>query len=102
MCVETFICDLSESQIEAMTKATTLLITTVGPFLRYGTPVVEACVRNGTHYVDSTGEYPWVRQMVQRFHDQAKEKGIIVGSPKETTFTEKKRAKNLDFRTPDC
>ncbi|TGZ80719.1 hypothetical protein EX30DRAFT_307307, partial [Ascodesmis nigricans] len=74
------ICDLSPGTIDAMTKRTTLLITTVGPFLRYGTPVLESCIKNGTHYIDSTGEYPWVKAMVERFHDAAKEKAVIVVS----------------------
>ena len=33
-----------------------MLVTTVGPYARYGLPVVEACARDGTHYADLTGE----------------------------------------------
>ncbi|TGZ85431.1 hypothetical protein EX30DRAFT_314478 [Ascodesmis nigricans] len=76
--VQTFICDLSEVQIEALVKATALLITTVGPYIRYGTPVLEACAVYGTHYVDCTGEYPWTYEMVKRCHKTAKNRGAII------------------------
>jgi short subunit dehydrogenase-like uncharacterized protein len=54
------------------------LISTVGPFIRYGTAVVEACAVNGTHYVDSTGEITWVKEMVDKYHKTAKANGAIV------------------------
>ena len=54
-----------------------VLITTVGPFIERGTNVLKACIEEGTHYVDSTGEYPWVRQMIKEYDQQAKEKGVI-------------------------
>ena len=43
-----------------MTARTKVVISTVGPFLAYGEPLVGACVKQGTHYVDSTGESPFV------------------------------------------
>jgi short subunit dehydrogenase-like uncharacterized protein len=36
------------------------VLNTAGPFALYGTPVVDACVRFGAHYVDITGETPCV------------------------------------------
>ena len=47
------ITSLSSEDLDTLVKKTKLLITTVGPFHKYGSPVVEACARNGTHYVDS-------------------------------------------------
>lgn len=44
---------LSPGDIDTLTKKTKVLISTVGPFHLYGTPVLEACVKNGTHYIDS-------------------------------------------------
>jgi len=43
-----------------MTAQTKVVISTVGPFMQYGEPLVAACVKQGTHYVDSTGETPFV------------------------------------------
>jgi short subunit dehydrogenase-like uncharacterized protein len=48
-----------------------VVATTAGPFALYGTPLVEACVRNRTHYVDITGETPWIRRLIDRFHAEA-------------------------------
>lgn len=73
-----FIADLDEDALDKMAKATRCLISTVGPFIRYGTAVVEACAINGTHYVDSTGEITWVKEIVDKYHKTAKANGAIV------------------------
>jgi short subunit dehydrogenase-like uncharacterized protein len=39
-------------ELEKLAKKTKVLITTVGPYAIHGTPVVEACAKNGTHYLD--------------------------------------------------
>ena len=44
-----------------MAAATRVVVTTVGPYARYGGPVVEACAAAGTHYADLTGEVLFVR-----------------------------------------
>lgn len=46
------VCELNEEELDALAKRTRLIVNTVGPYVKYGTPVVEACVNNGTHYVD--------------------------------------------------
>ena len=33
----------------------------VGPYTLYGEPVIEACIAGGAHYMDLTGEIPFVR-----------------------------------------
>lgn len=43
---------LSSKDLDALTKKAKCIVTTVGPYHVYGTPVVEACARNGTHYID--------------------------------------------------
>lgn len=48
-----------------------VVCTTVGPYTKYGTPLVEACVEAGTDYCDLTGEVNWVREMVDQYHDEA-------------------------------
>eukprot|EP01023_Acetabularia_acetabulum_P003910 TRINITY_DN1162_c0_g1_i4.p1 TRINITY_DN1162_c0_g1~~TRINITY_DN1162_c0_g1_i4.p1 ORF type:complete len:420 (-),score=76.07 TRINITY_DN1162_c0_g1_i4:476-1735(-) len=59
------------ASLDSMISQTKVLITTVGPFIRTGTPIVEACVRNQTHYCDITGETPWVKRMIQNYHEEA-------------------------------
>jgi short subunit dehydrogenase-like uncharacterized protein len=48
-----------------------VLITCVGPFAEHGMPVVEAAVRTGTPYVDSTGEFAFMAQVYARFREVA-------------------------------
>src|SRR5256885_7529536 len=39
-----------------LAEQTTVVCTTVGPYAKYGLPLVEACAKVGTHYCDLTGE----------------------------------------------
>ncbi len=57
--------------IDAMCASARVVAAFVGPFARHGTPVVEGCVRQGTDYVDITGETPWVRGLIDRLQDDA-------------------------------
>ena len=43
---------LDLEDLNILVKKTKLVINTVGPYHLYGTPVVEACAKNGTHYLD--------------------------------------------------
>jgi short subunit dehydrogenase-like uncharacterized protein len=58
-----------------MADATRVLITTVGPYIRYGEPVVAACAAAGTDYVDHTGEPEFVDRMWFAYHEQAERSG---------------------------
>jgi short subunit dehydrogenase-like uncharacterized protein len=53
--VEIFVANLDEFSVEQLVSSTRCLINTVGPFIKYGTLVIEACAVYGTHYVDCTG-----------------------------------------------
>ncbi|KAG2445220.1 hypothetical protein HYH02_008688 [Chlamydomonas schloesseri] len=57
---------------------TQVVLSTVGPFARYGDNVVDQAVAQGTHYADITGEIPWVKRSVQKHHEAAKQKGVKV------------------------
>ena len=61
-----------------LAAASRVLISTVGPYLRYGMPVVEACARAGTHYADLTGEVLFHRQAIDRVDATAREAGARV------------------------
>ena len=54
------------------------MINTVGPYHLYSSPVVEACAKNGTHYLDVTGESPWVLEMIGKYHETAKANHAII------------------------
>ena len=57
--------------VDDIVSQTRVLLTTAGPFNLYGNGLVDACVRLKTHYVDITGETPWVRTLIDRYHTQA-------------------------------
>lgn len=64
--------------VESMTSSTRVVLSTVGPFIKYGTPVVEACLKSRTHYCDITGESPWVKSLIDNYHNEAAEKGVHI------------------------
>ncbi|SFC29413.1 Uncharacterized conserved protein [Halobiforma haloterrestris] len=64
--------------LDAIAEATRVVCTTVGPYTTYGTPLVEACISAGTDYCDLTGEINWVREMIDRYHDDAVDAGARI------------------------
>jgi short subunit dehydrogenase-like uncharacterized protein len=71
--------DLSESaSLRAMTARTQVLVNAVGPYIRYGLPVVAACAYTGTDYADLTGEVPFVRKSIDLYNKQAIDSGARV------------------------
>ena len=53
-------------------------MSTAGPFARYSDLLVQACVEQGTHYTDITGENHWVRTLIDKHHDNARLKGVRI------------------------
>lgn len=54
------------------------VINTAGPFTELGEPVVAACVEVGAHYLDTTGEQPFMRTIQERYHEKAEAAGVSV------------------------
>lgn len=72
-------CDSNDTaQLAAMVAQTKVVLSTVGPFALYGSPLVEACAAAGTHYCDITGESDWVREMIDRHDDTCRRTGARV------------------------
>jgi len=65
----------SLSEIAADTR---VVLTTVGPYAKYGSALVEACVRNGTDYCDLAGEVQWMRKMIDRHQSDAETSGARI------------------------
>lgn len=79
--VETLVVDLAKPEsLDAVCRRARCVISCAGPFNVCGMPVVEACVRNGVHYIDSTGEFTFVRLVAERFHEEAQKKNIALVS----------------------
>jgi len=64
--------------LRAMVRQAKVVITTVGPYTLHGEPLVAACVELGTDYVDLTGETGWWREMVERYHDRASARNVLI------------------------
>jgi short subunit dehydrogenase-like uncharacterized protein len=55
-----------------------VLVSTAGPFLKVGRPVVEAAVDAGAIYLDSSGEPPFIRQVFEEFGPRAERTGAVL------------------------
>ena len=70
---------LNPDDLDELAKKTRVLLNCVGPYHLFSTPVVAACAKNGTHYLDVTGETPWVREMLHKYHNTAEaSKAILI------------------------
>ncbi|AYU80191.1 Saccharopine dehydrogenase [Leishmania donovani] len=77
--VPTFVVDADKAAtVDSACAQTTCVISCMGPFTLVGMPVVDACVRNGTHYIDCTGETPFVRRAIAAYHETAAKKGVAI------------------------
>ncbi|NLU69330.1 saccharopine dehydrogenase NADP-binding domain-containing protein [Streptomyces sp. HNM0574] len=61
--------------LRRMAAGARAVATTVGPYIRYGTPLVAACAEAGTDYLDLCGEPEFVDLMYLRHHERARESG---------------------------
>jgi short subunit dehydrogenase-like uncharacterized protein len=64
--------------LDALAGQAVVVLSTAGPFALYGSALVAACVAHRTHYVDITGETPWVRALIDRHHAQAVRDGTRI------------------------
>jgi short subunit dehydrogenase-like uncharacterized protein len=67
-----------EASLRTLAESTHVVITTVGPYLNYGEPLVAACAKAGTDYVDLTGEPEFVDRMYLRHHATAEASGARI------------------------
>jgi short subunit dehydrogenase-like uncharacterized protein len=67
-----------QDAVATLAAHTRVLLNTAGPFALYGDAVVAACVRFQTHYVDISGETPWIRSLIERYHAQAAAEGTRI------------------------
>src|SRR6185503_14360159 len=75
----TIVADSSDSaQLKALAERSSVVATTVGPYRKYGMPLVEACAAAGTDYIDLTGEPLFIRESIDRCHSQAEETGARI------------------------
>jgi short subunit dehydrogenase-like uncharacterized protein len=67
-----------EVALDYLTSRAKVILSTAGPFHRYGSKLVASCVKNHAHYVDITGENFWVKDLIAKHHEAASAKGIRI------------------------
>ncbi len=73
------IADASDlSAMKAMCEQTKVVMSTVGPYDLYGEPLVQACAETGTDYCDLTGEAHWIKKMLDKYEESAKQSGARI------------------------
>tara|TARA_B100001248_G_scaffold261824_1_gene254476 strand:- start:1823 stop:3079 length:1257 start_codon:yes stop_codon:yes gene_type:complete len=71
--INIFVADSFDSKsLDVLTSSCRVIISTVGPYLKYGLPLIKSCVKNNTSYCDITGEVPFIRESIDLFHEEAK------------------------------
>ncbi|HEX2213398.1 MAG TPA: saccharopine dehydrogenase NADP-binding domain-containing protein, partial [Mycobacterium sp.] len=66
------------STLNAMAAQAQVVVTTVGPYAKYGLPLVAACAAAGTDYADLTGESQFIRESIDTYHKQAADTGARI------------------------
>jgi len=56
------------------------VIACAGPFTLHGEPLIEAAAATGTHYVDTTGEQPFIQASFERWGEAAERSGAALVS----------------------
>lgn len=66
------------ASLEALAARTKVVCSTVGPYAMYGSELVAACVRSGTHYCDLAAEPHWIRKMMDAHEAEAAQTGARI------------------------
>jgi short subunit dehydrogenase-like uncharacterized protein len=64
--------------LDALAASARVVCSTVGPYAKYGSGLVAACVGAGTDYCDLTGELQWMRRMIDAHEPGAKASGARI------------------------
>jgi len=77
--LEILIADSNDADsLTAMCQSARVIVSTVGPYALYGEPLIKACVETGTDYCDLTGEVQWIKRMIDKYEQQARESGARI------------------------
>jgi short subunit dehydrogenase-like uncharacterized protein len=92
----------TEHNVDALVKAfkgAKVVCNTVGPFMRFGLTAVEAALKAGCHYIDTTGEQLFMMQVREQFGRQFAEAGLLVSPATAYMFTFVEIAAELALET---
>ncbi len=66
------------ASLDAICAQASVICTTVGPYAKYGSELIQSCIANGTDYCDLTGEVQWMRKMIDDHQAAAHEAGVRI------------------------
>jgi short subunit dehydrogenase-like uncharacterized protein len=74
--LETRVADVERPEtVRAVVQGRDVLVSTVGPFVRWGAPAIEAAIDAGAVYIDSSGEPAFIRRVFEDYGPQAESTG---------------------------
>ena len=80
-------------------KGAKVVCNTVGPFSKFGLTTVEAALKAGCHYIDSTGEQSFVMDVRDKFGELFSQAGLVVAPSVAYMFTNVEIAAELVLET---
>jgi len=92
-----------EHSVDALAKVfegAKVVCNTVGPFSKFGLTVVEAALKGGCHYIDSTGEQGFIREVRDQFGELYRQAGLVLAPSVAYMFTFAEIAAELALETP--
>ncbi len=66
---------MRQNSVFALVQPGDVLVSTVGPFMKWGEPAVRAAIAGKGVYIDSTGEPPFIRRVFEEFGPPAERAG---------------------------
>ena len=66
------------ASLDELTMSTDVILSTVGPYAKYGSELVSACAKNGTDYCDLAGESQWIQKMINKNQQIAEQTGARI------------------------
>jgi short subunit dehydrogenase-like uncharacterized protein len=69
---------LRQNSVFALLEPGDVLVSTVGPFVKWGEPAVRAAIAAKGIYIDSTGEPPFIRRVFEEFGPPAQRAGAAL------------------------
>ncbi|WP_431825208.1 saccharopine dehydrogenase family protein [Burkholderia sp. F1] len=92
-----------EHNVDSLVKAfrgAKVVCNTVGPFADFGLVTVEAALKAGCHYLDTTGEQYYMRTVREQFGEQYRQAGLLVSPSNAYMYTFAEIAAELALETP--
>eukprot|EP00965_Chrysotila_dentata_P117078 3869356-Pleurochrysis_carterae.AAC.2 len=65
-----------DAALRSLASSTKVVLSTAGPYELCGTPLLRACIAEGTDYVDINGEVPWMRAVAAQYDEAAAAAGV--------------------------